>query len=54
MALLGHDPCLRPTTLPVSGAQLLRHGYTQLVAMTFAFELRDEFGCQPHHASRVQ
>ena len=26
------------------GAQLLWHGYTQLVAMTFAFELRDEFG----------
>ena len=26
------------------GAQLLWHGYTQLVAMAFAFELRDEFG----------
>ena len=26
------------------GAQLLWHGYTQLVAMTFAFELRDEYG----------
>ena len=27
-----------------SGAQLLWHGYTQLAAMTFAFELRDEYG----------
>ena len=26
------------------GAQLLWHGYTQLAAMTFAFELRDEYG----------
>ena len=26
------------------GAQLMWHGYTQLVAMTFGFELRDEFG----------
>ena len=26
------------------GAQLMWHGYTQLVAMAFAFELRDEFG----------
>lgn len=26
------------------GAQSLWHGYTQLVAMAFAFELRDEFG----------
>ena len=26
------------------GAQLLWHGYTQLVAMAFAFELRDEYG----------
>ena len=26
------------------GAQLMWHGYTQLVAMTFAFELRDEYG----------
>ena len=26
------------------GAQLMWHGYTQLVAMTFAFELRDEHG----------
>ena len=26
------------------GAQLLWHGYTLLVAMAFAFELRDEFG----------
>ena len=26
------------------GAQLLWHGYTQLVAMAFAFELRDQFG----------
>ena len=26
------------------GAQLLWHGYIQLVAMAFAFELRDEFG----------
>ena len=26
------------------GAQVLWHGYTQLVAMTFAFELRDEYG----------
>ena len=26
------------------GAQLLWHGYTQLTAMTFAFELRDEYG----------
>ena len=26
------------------GAQLLWHGYTQLAAMAFAFELRDEFG----------
>ena len=26
------------------GAQLLWHGYTQLMAMTFAFELRDEYG----------
>ena len=25
------------------GAQLMWHGYTQLVAMTFAFELRDEY-----------
>ena len=26
------------------GAQLMWHGYTQLVAMTFGFELRDEYG----------
>ena len=26
------------------GAQLMWHGYIQLVAMTFAFELRDEYG----------
>ena len=26
------------------GAQLLWHGYTQLAAMSFAFELRDEYG----------
>ena len=26
------------------GAQLMWHGYTQLVAMAFAFELRDEYG----------
>ena len=26
------------------GAQLMWHGYTQLVAMAFAFELRDDFG----------
>ena len=26
------------------GAQLMWHGYTQLVAMAFAFQLRDEFG----------
>ena len=26
------------------GEQLLWHGYTQLVAMAFAFELRDEYG----------
>ena len=26
------------------GAQLLWHGYTKLAAMTFAFELRDEYG----------
>ena len=26
------------------GAQLLWHGYTQLAAMVFAFELRDEYG----------
>ena len=26
------------------GAQLMWHGYTQLVALAFAFELRDEFG----------
>ena len=26
------------------GAQLLWHGYTQLAAMTFAFELCDEYG----------
>ena len=26
------------------GAQLMRHGYTALVAMAFAFELRDEYG----------
>ena len=26
------------------GAQLLWHGYTQLATMTFAFELRDEYG----------
>ena len=26
------------------GAQLMWHGYTQLAAMTFAFELRDEYG----------
>ena len=26
-----------------SGAQLLWHGYTQFAAITFAFELRDEF-----------
>ena len=26
------------------GARLLWHGYTQLVAMAFAFELRDEYG----------
>ena len=26
------------------GAQLLWHGYTRLAAMTFAFELRDEYG----------
>ena len=26
------------------GAQLMWHGYSQLVAMTFAFELRDEYG----------
>ena len=32
----------RPREPP--GAQLLWHGYTQLVAMAFAFELRDEFG----------
>ena len=32
----------RPRDPP--GAQLLWHGYTQLVAMTFAFELRDEYG----------
>ena len=32
----------RPREPP--GAQLLWHGYIQLVAMTFAFELRDEFG----------
>ena len=29
------------------GAQLMWHGYTQLAAMTFAFELRDEYGW-PH------
>ena len=32
----------RPREPP--GAQLLWYGYIQLVAMTFAFELRDEFG----------
>ena len=32
----------RPRDPP--GAQLLWHGYTQLVAMTFAFELHDEYG----------
>ena len=32
----------RPREPP--GAQLLWHGYTQLVAMAFAFQLRDEFG----------
>ena len=26
------------------GAQLMWHGYTQLVAMAFAFQLRDEYG----------
>ena len=26
------------------GAQLMWHGYTQLVPMAFAFELRDEYG----------
>ena len=26
------------------GAQLIWHGYTQLVAMAFAFELRDQYG----------
>ena len=26
------------------GAQLLWHGHAQLMAMTFAFELRDEYG----------
>ena len=35
--------CLARTRDP-PGAQLLWHGYTQLVAMTFAFELRDEYG----------
>ena len=34
----GADPLNRP------GAQLLWHGYTQLTATTFAFELRDEYG----------
>ena len=32
----------RPRNPP--GAQVLWHGYTQLVAMAFAFELRDEYG----------
>ena len=32
----------RPRDPP--GAQVLWHGYTQLEAMTFAFELRDEYG----------
>ena len=32
----------RPRDPP--GAQVLWHGYTQLVAMTFAFELRNEYG----------
>ena len=32
----------RPREPP--GAQLMWHGYTQLAAMTFAFELRDEYG----------
>ena len=32
----------RPRNPP--GAQVLWHGYTQLMAMTFAFELRDEYG----------
>ena len=43
VGLVGRLGGWRGRTRDPPGAQLLWHGYTQLVAMAFAFELRDEY-----------